>query len=74
MELTPALSILGGSGVDGTPALDTHFNSLLNLLRNKNTSKLHMKHFTPKTSSKVIVFETTSKSFKVFGLQSHQQP
>ena len=73
MELTPALSILGGSGADGTPALDTHFNSLLNLLRNKNTS-LHIKHFTPKTSSKVIVFETTSKSFKTFGLQSHQQP
>ena len=72
MELTPALSILGGSGADGTPALDTHFNSLLNLLINKNTS-LHRKHFTPKTSSKVIVFEATSKSFKMFGLQSHQQ-
>ena len=32
-KLTPALSNLGGVGVDGAPALVTHFNSLLNLLQ-----------------------------------------
>ena len=34
-KLTPDMSSLGGSGTDGTPALVTQFNSLLNLLQVK---------------------------------------